>query len=155
MGIHVQFGEALSNTAGNPLLEVDILEKTATAVLNRLPPAQEHALTLVITGDQEVRDLNHQYLGIDEETDVLAFPAGEIDPDEEVLYLGDVIISYPRAVQQAMAAGHKVEAEIQLLVVHGILHLLGYDHLDPGDKTAMWSLQDEILTGLGCPARPA
>lgn len=152
--ISIQFDECIRNPEGSTPVDGQILENAAVMVLDRLRPVQDFALSLVITGDQQVRELNRQYLGIDENTDVLSFTSGEVDPDDHLLYLGDVIIAYPTASQQAIAAGHPVEAELQLLVVHGVLHLLGYDHLEPHEKTVMWSLQDEILTSLGCPARP-
>jgi probable rRNA maturation factor len=81
---------------------------------------------------------------------VLAFPLGEIDPDLHVPYLGDVVISYPRAEAQAATAGHLVLDELRLLVVHGALHLLGYDHQDPSGKNKMWAVQAEVLESLGC-----
>jgi len=62
-----------------------------------------------------------------------------------------VLISYPRAASQAAAGGHAIIAELQLLVVHGMLHLYGYDHLDPESKTQMWSLQADLLCQLACP----
>lgn len=110
------------------------------------------ALTLVIIEDEALRALNRDYLGIDMPTDVLSFGGEAPDfvsaPDAEP-YLGDVIISYPRAQAQARAAGHPVEAELALLVVHGVLHLLDYDHIRPADKAVMWERQVQILAGLG------
>ncbi|MEJ2352831.1 MAG: rRNA maturation RNase YbeY [Anaerolineales bacterium] len=107
--------------------------------------ALDTELTIVITEDANLQRLNHQFLGIDAPTDVLSFPSGDIDPDTGEPYLGDILISYPRAQAQAESAGHPVEAEVQLLVIHGILHLLGYDHADPEGKKRMWPVQDEVL----------
>lgn len=106
-------------------------------------------LTILLTDDAQVHELNRQYLGIDAPTDVLSFPAGEADPDTGVTYLGDVIISVPQAGAQALAAGHALEAEIQLLVVHGVLHLLGHDHAQTEAKGRMWAAQAEVLNQLG------
>ncbi len=80
-------------------------------------------------------------------TDVLSFPAGEPMPGSDGLleYLGDIAISVPTAERQAAAKGHTAEAELQLLAVHGVLHLLGYDHWEPDDKTRMWQAQAAIL----------
>jgi probable rRNA maturation factor len=89
-------------------------------------------------------------LGIDAPTDVLSFPSGEIDPDSGEQYLGDILISYPRAAAQANSGEQTVQDELQLLVVHGILHLLDYDHLDEIGKQAMWAKQSKILTDIGC-----
>jgi probable rRNA maturation factor len=115
---------------------------------------------LVITGDQSIRDLNRDFLGVDAPTDVLAFPTQAeggpfVAAPEAGGYLGDVIISYPRAEAQARQEGHPVEQELDLLIVHGILHLLGYDHATPGDKAAMWARQDAILSSIWpSPERP-
>jgi probable rRNA maturation factor len=70
-------------------------------------------------------------------------------PETGRYYLGDVIISYPRALEQSAAAGHTVQDELQLLVVHGVLHLLGHDHATEEEKARMWADQQEILAGLG------
>ncbi len=132
----------------------DWLRAAARATLDRpgAPPGRGTALALVITDDEALRVLNRSYLGIDAPTDVLSFGGEAPDfvsaPDAEP-YLGDVVISYPRAEAQALAAGHPVEAELALLVVHGVLHLLGYDHIRPGDKAAMWEQQARALAELG------
>jgi probable rRNA maturation factor len=96
-----------------------------------------------------LQELNRDYLGIDAPTDVLSFPASETDPETGARYLGDILISVPRAQSQAEAAGHALESEVQLLVVHGVLHLLGHDHAKPEEKRRMWKAQAEILESLG------
>ncbi len=106
-------------------------------------------LTVVLTGDGELQQLNREYLGLDAPTDVLAFPASEVDPDTHTAYLGDVLISVPRAKAQAEAVGHPLEAEVQLLVIHGTLHLLGFDHADAGERRRMWAVQREVLDRIG------
>ena len=108
-------------------------------------------LTIVLSDDPQLRELNRKYLGIDASTDVLSFQAGETDPDSGAAYLGDVIISVPRAEAQARAADHPIASELQLLVVHGVLHLLGHDHAEPQDRSRMWTAQAEILRQLGLP----
>jgi probable rRNA maturation factor len=80
----------------------------------------------------------------------LSFLAGETDPETDLIYLGDVLISYQRAQVQAAAGGHPVEDELQLLVVHGVLHLLGFDHAEETEKAKMWAEQSKILSQLGC-----
>jgi probable rRNA maturation factor len=72
-----------------------------------------------------------------------------MDPETSVPYLGDVVISVPRAAAQAREAGHSLEAEAQLLVIHGVLHLLGHDHAEAQEKDRMWAAQAEILERLG------
>lgn len=110
------------------------------------------ALTLAVTDDETLRALNRAYLGIDAPTDVLSF-GGEspdfVNPPDAEVYLGDVVIAYSQAQAQATAAGHPIEAELALLVVHGVLHLLGYDHVHPDDKAMMWERQADILARLG------
>jgi len=106
-------------------------------------------LTIALGDDVQLRALNREFLGIDAATDVLSFPSKETDPDSGEPYLGDVIISVARAQAQAQVAGHTLDAEMQLLVVHGVLHLLGHDHAMPADKKGMWFAQDEVLKRLG------
>ncbi len=125
----------------------ELIERAAEEVLAHESAAGD--LTVVLTGDDQLQELNHQYLGIDAPTDVLSFPASEVDPDTRKAYLGDVLISVPRAEAQAEAAGHPLEAEVQLLVVHGTLHLLGFDHAEAGERRRMWSVQREVLERIG------
>ncbi len=124
-----------------------LIEKAGMAALAQ--KSKNGELTVVLTGDGELRKLNREYLGIDAPTDVLSFPSSEIDPETRASYLGDVLISLQRAEAQAKAAGHPLEAEVQLLVIHGVLHLLGYDHARPEDKRRMWSAQAKALEQLG------
>lgn len=124
------------------------LKRAVRTVLKHEGKSPQSDLSLIITDDDHLRGLNNQFRGIDEPTDVLSFTGGEVDPDTSQLYLGDVIISYPRAVAQS-GISHSLAHELILLVVHGILHLLGYDHLDPLEKERMWTRQSEILSTLG------
>lgn len=131
--------------------EVDpgIIQKAVTVGAEALELEGTPALTVVLTGDERIRELNHQFRDVEAVTDVLAFPADFFDPDLEAVYLGDVVISVPRAAEQAAARGHSLPEELQLLVVHGLLHLAGFDHLDAEDKAVMWDIQARILTALG------
>lgn len=116
------------------------LERTALETLQQ-QLVWDADLTLVVSDDDAIRELNRNFLGNDSPTDVLSFPANEMDPETGRRYLGDVIISLPRAREQAEGAGHPVEAELQLLVIHGVLHLLGYDHAEAEEKARMWAAQ--------------
>jgi len=107
------------------------------------------SLSIRITDDSEIQDLNNRYRGVDKVTDVLSFGDDFDDPDLESRYLGDIVISYPRAEEQAQKRGHQPVEEIQLLIIHGVLHLLGYDHSEEAKKSQMWSLQKLILDQLG------
>ncbi len=107
-------------------------------------------LGLVITDDETIRQLNRSYRGKDETTDVLSFENQTRGPYSIGTagfprYLGDVVISLDRAREQADAAGGALIDELQLLAVHGVLHLLGYDHADEREKEQMWAIQSGIL----------
>jgi probable rRNA maturation factor len=125
------------------------IEKAALTTLKHQSPTSIAELTIVITDDEQLRQLNHQFRNVDATTDVLSFPVDFLDPESEAPYLGDVVISFPRARLQAEAGGHATLAELQLLTVHGILHLLGHDHAEPVEKARMWATQREILQELG------
>ena len=130
------------------------IEKVETAVITTLHQqtiAPLTAVTVVLTDDATVRQLNRDYRALDQPTDVLSFPAGDAMPGMETLYLGDIIISVPFAVQQAVASGHPTIAELQLLAVHRTLHLLGHDHAGKAEKEAMWTAQTAVLTTLNLP----
>ncbi len=146
--------EALALLTSLGLADGGLLERAAgeALALGRAEVGAEAGAdaTILLSDDAQLRDLNRQYLGIDAPTDVLSFPAGELDPDSQVFYLGDIVISLARAGEQAAAAGHTLQDELQLLVVHGMLHLLGYDHAKEQEKSAMWALQGRILERLGC-----
>ena len=126
-----------------------LLAKAARAALVQQKKSPDADLSIALTDDARLQQLNRDYLGIDSPTDVLSFPASESDPETGSPYLGDILISIPRAKAQAKAAGHPLESEVQLLVVHGMLHLLGHDHADAKEKRKMWMAQAEILAGLG------
>jgi len=126
----------------------DLLERAASAALEHETESLDSELTIVLTTDARLQELNRDYLGIDAPTDVLSFPASETDPETGARYIGDILISIARAESQATAAGHPLESEVQLLVVHGVLHLLGHDHAEPTEKARMWKAQSEILERL-------
>jgi probable rRNA maturation factor len=128
----------------------DILERAAKEALVQ-QSAPDGDLTLVLTNDAQIQALDRDFLGKDAPTDVLSFPACETDPDTGCRYLGDIVISVPRAEVQSIAMGHSLEAELSLLVIHGVLHLLGHDHAGVEEKARMWAAQSEILTRLGIP----
>jgi probable rRNA maturation factor len=129
-------------------LDIELLESAARATLKQ-QSAPDDDITIVLTDDDQLHELNLDYLGVDAPTDVLSFPASESDPETGVRYLGDILISVHRAAQQAQAADHSLQAEVQLLVVHGTLHLLGHDHVEAEQKARMWAAQAEILKRLG------
>lgn len=141
--IHVQISPKIEQKPSKTVLN---LAAQAVFRFKAIPPNAE--ISIVIDTDDALHVLNKEFLGIDAPTDVLSFPADEIDPDSGNPYLGDIVISLQRAQAQAAASGHDLNAELQLLVVHGILHLLGMDHSEPDEKREMWEVQTEILRSL-------
>ena len=127
----------------------ELIERAANTALAHQSETSDVELTILLTNDARLQELNREYLGVDAPTDVLSFPASESDPETGARYLGDILISIPRARAQAKAAAHPLESELQLLVVHGVLHLLGHDHARAEEKVQMWQAQAEILERLG------
>ncbi|MCU0498607.1 MAG: rRNA maturation RNase YbeY [Anaerolineae bacterium] len=136
------------------LIDETRLHRAASIVLEQHD--QDAALTIVITNDDEVRSLNRQFRGIDTPTDVLSFPSEELPEEIEPLedespYIGDLVIAYPYALSQAQREHHLPQDSFDLLVVHGTLHLLGYDHDTPEHKAQMWAAQERALIALAIP----
>ena len=125
-----------------------LIERAVNAALTQQKESLDVNLSVVLTDNRRLHKLNRDYLGVDAPTDVLSFPASESDPETGARYIGDILISVPYAAKGAKQAGNSLEAELQLLVVHGVLHLLGHDHAKPKEKTKMWKAQSEILTQL-------
>jgi probable rRNA maturation factor len=120
-----------------------------TLEMERTPSCQ---LSIVLTSDEQIRELNREFAGEDHATDVLSFSLREgetfVAPDETDR-LGEVIVSFETAERQADEAGHHVEDEIAHLLVHGVLHILGYDHTAPADETKMRARERSVLSELG------
>lgn len=140
-------------------IEPEPLEKAVRLTFHRFNqntgsnPSTASSVTLVVTDNDTVQQLNADYRGVDAPTDVLSFE-NTPDPDfpqldEEAGHLGDIIIAYPVAEAQALAAGHTAQEEIVLLAVHGFLHLLGFDHDSPENKAQMWQIQHQVMVELG------
>jgi probable rRNA maturation factor len=133
-----------------PDISEELVKNAAVVALKHQSVFAENAdLTIVLTDDKQIQKLNQQWMDVDGPTDVLSFPSDEIDPESGNRYFGDILISVQRAAEQAKVVGHPVEAEIQLLVVHGVLHLMGHDHAGVEEKDQMWKAQGEILAQLG------
>ena len=134
-------------------LEADLTKAmNVVAELEALSPQTEVDITLV--DDAAIHELNRTYRGIDRPTDVLSFALDEgeeepeVDDDEIEHLLGDVIISAPTAVRQGEEYGHGLEREMTYLAVDGMLHLLGYDHMEEKDKLIMRKREEEVLRRL-------
>ena len=137
-------------------LELSWLHNIAEQVLVAQGVSSNAELGLVIAGQERVQQLNRDYLGRDRPTDVLAFSMLPeqtgggglppfVQPPDGVLHLGEVIISYPQAVTQAEEHQHSIEKEIAILIIHGVLHLLGYEDEKPELKRLMAARETEIL----------
>lgn len=141
--------EIAYNALLNQKFKQTLLEDAVHSTLKNQSVPQEVSISILLTDDEEVRALNRQYRGFDAPTDVLSFDVHERDPETGLLHLGEIAISIPYAAKQAQKNRHPLEAEVQLLIVHGVLHLLGHDHVEAKDKEKMWHAQQEILTELG------
>jgi probable rRNA maturation factor len=132
-------------------------EPRITSLVNAIvsaevPLIRDYLVSVHLVGDETIRALNVEHRAKDAATDVLSFPLFEpgfaLPPDEPV-HLGDVVVSYPRAVAQAAEYGHSVEREVAYLVAHGVLHVLGYDHEEESERLRMREKEEEALRPLG------
>jgi probable rRNA maturation factor len=133
-------------------VDLDGVETVLQAGARMLKIPDQMVTVLTLTGDAHLQEYNRRYRGVDEPTDVLAFAAQEKPVDQRFhappgteRWLGDIVISLPRARQQAREAHHPVNDEVRLLAVHGFLHLLGYDHAEADEEIAMTALTNRIL----------
>jgi len=134
-------------------IDEDWARNRAQEVLKAESITPPYEMSLVFTDSETVQRLNRDYRGMDEPTDVLAFymlpqhgaDADFVSPPDDITHLGEVIISYPKAVEQAEEQGHSTEQELTLLIIHGILHLLGYDHEKPEEEAKMKAREKELL----------
>ena len=133
----------------NPIREK--AEKSILEVLRTEDFTENVEVSLSIVGRDEIHDLNKNYRGVDRETDVLSFPLEEeINMDGEVLVLlGDIVICLDIAKDQAKDFGHSLERELMYLICHSTLHLLGYDHIEDGEKKVMRKREKEVMRNLG------
>jgi len=132
-------------------LDVKALAALSRFVMDRMRVHSLAELCIKAVDEATIAELNEQWMGKEGPTDVLAFPMDElrpglVDEEPEEGVLGDLVLCPDIAAAQAATAGHSTEAEIELLTVHGILHLLGYDHAEPDEHAEMFGLQAELLT---------
>lgn len=139
----------VQNESGYRLDAASLRRAAATVIVQQGAPA-DAGLTIVVTDDDAVQALNHQYRDVDAPTDVLSFPADAppVGVGGEPPYLGDLVVAYPYATAQAAREGHDLMSSLSLLVVHGTLHLLGYDHDTLVRRAEMWAAQDRALAAL-------
>ncbi len=149
MPIHLEILEGFSTQ-----IDAASLRSAAETTLKHQDSAEKTKLSLVVSDDDHLQQLNLQFLGIDSATDVLSFPSSFANPESDITYLGDVIISIQKAQAQAERGGHSTMDELRLLTVHGVLHLIGHDHANEDQKKQMWAAQAEILNQLGLDQLP-
>ncbi|WP_083520774.1 rRNA maturation RNase YbeY [Alicyclobacillus kakegawensis] len=137
--------------AGIEGIDEGFVNRVLQAASQRVGVSGEVSVSLV--GEDEIHQLNRDYRGVDRPTDVLSFALGEGEdmpvPPGEPVPLGDIVVSVPAAVRQAAEYGHSLHREVAFLLVHGFLHLTGYDHQDEPSEREMFGLQEAVLAGLG------
>jgi probable rRNA maturation factor len=128
-------------------LNIDI-PKIIDTIVNIENINRKFELVISFVKDEEISRLCQEYFGYAKFTDVLSFYSGEINPESGRIIIGDIIIAYPFAESQARNLNNSLMSEISLLIIHGFLHLLGYDHSGNDDKKVMWQKQEAILKEL-------
>jgi probable rRNA maturation factor len=176
--LSIDLGNEEDETAFQPLLSSLPLEAVVTQTLHKAGITQPVILTLLLTSDETIRNLNKQYRGQDKPTDVLSFPLldkpivsapadqlwmlpdarnGEgtqkkqsfVTPAELTMHIGDIVISWPTVVRQAAEAGHNPTYELLYLLSHGVLHLIGYDDQTEAGYQAMIRIQQAVMEATG------
>lgn len=124
-----------------------LFEEIAKATEKRCELMKPACVSVILVKKRKIHEINRDYRGIDRPTDVITFAAseGEVFDFEEEMELGDIFINVDAVVEQAKEYGHSEQREIGFLFVHGLLHTLGYDHMNPQDEEEMFALQREIL----------
>lgn len=152
LDVAVESGDARGDDAE---FAESVLREAVDQACHDLPPATRAVyISLVLTGDAEIAAINKEHRAVDAPTDVLSFPQWEALEDAAVdgdlpLVLGDIVVSLPRAEDQARRYGHSRAREFGFLLVHGLLHLLGYDHENVADAEIMEARQEAALLVLG------
>ena len=138
----------LINNSNQELKEEELLNDYIKYLVKKLE-LEKCEFNVIIINNEEIRKINREYRNIDRETDVISFA---LEDEMDIKYddfrlLGDIYISLDKAYSQAMEYGHSRERELCFLITHGILHLLGYDHMKPDDEREMFTLQESLLEG--------
>ena len=134
------------------------IRRACIAVLREEKFEGDSEVSVTFVDNEEIQKLNKEFRNIDSATDVLSFPLGEngeydVNPDTGAKLLGDVVISMERAQQQATEYGHSLEREVCYLTVHSMLHLLGYDHMEPKEKAEMRMKEETVMERIGLERR--
>lgn len=144
----------------------ELVKKVIEASMDYEKCPYESEISILFTDDAQIRQINHEFRGIDKATDVLSFPAveyvepgafdhleeddiGNFHPETGELILGDIVMSVEKAIVQAQEFGHSIEREIAFLTAHSMFHLFGYDHMEEAERNIMEQKQSEVLELLG------
>jgi probable rRNA maturation factor len=139
----------------------DLIKKTAVESLRYEKFETPSEINIILADNEIIRHINKEQRNIDNSTDVLSFPMvniiegkiisaeGDFDLDENLMLLGDIVLSVEKAREQADNYGHTFEREVAFLISHGVFHLLGYDHMDEASEKVMMSRQESVLTSMG------
>jgi probable rRNA maturation factor len=137
-------------TRAVPRLEAQVRRAARAALKTGKPLRGRQQMTIRLSGDRDVRRLNHDFRGKDKPTNVLSFPSGEtVRPPGAPRPLGDIVIAYRTVAREAAAQGKTVRDHLLHLVVHGVLHLLGHDHMRPAEARRMERLETALLAEFG------
>ena len=136
------------NDSNKKVLEKEILNNYVNYLVEKLS-LQNCEFNIILTTNKKIHEINKEYRGIDRETDVISFA---LEDNKDIEYtdfrlLGDIYISIDKCYSQALEYGHSRVRELCFLATHGVLHLLGYDHMNEDDEEKMFSLQNELLDG--------
>ncbi|MGR6897553.1 rRNA maturation RNase YbeY [Rummeliibacillus sp. BSL5] len=153
MSLNIDFLDETENVKEK---DIELVEKLLQHAAKILKIEDEAELSVTFVTNEAIHEINRTYRQKDAPTDVISFALEEIGEGETPIIaegmprvLGDIIISTDRTIEQAEEYGHSFERELGFLAVHGFLHLLGYDHMDPEDERVMFGKQDEILNSFG------
>lgn len=145
--------EILFDNSTDFKINEDLITKVATAVLDYENIPQNAEISFTAATLEEIHQINLKHRGIDRPTDVLSFPLIDFEreaiPENQKIYLGDIVLCFERALEQSKEYGHSFEREIAFLTAHSMLHLLGYDHINPEEEKIMFAKQEDILQQLG------
>lgn len=130
-----------------------LVEECTRAALEEEEISDDAEVSVTLVDNARIREVNAEFRNIDKETDVLSFPMGdesfEVDPDNDAILLGDIVISLEKAQAQAEEYGHSFQREVAFLITHSLFHLLGYDHMTADEEAEMFAKQERVLEKLG------
>ncbi len=149
MGVHIDIAPEFEG-----IIDLVALYKNIQLMMVHLDIPEPTGFSIAFVNDAAIQELNKKFREIDAPTDVLSFPVEEVNPEDNSVYIGDIIISMDAATKQSQEQSITQLDELHLLIIHGFLHLLGYDHDTEEKKVDMWVEQSELLTLLNCPANP-